>query len=78
MRCVFTLNRQVIDSNRRLMNKTTQELMVSLNVLTNFMDNASSMMKKFSESKEDIELLKSFVEYEIKKTIKDIIHLERL
>jgi len=60
------------------MNKTTQELMVSLNVLNGFMDNVPSMMKKFSESKEDIELLKSFVEYEIKKTVKDIIHLERL
>ncbi len=60
------------------MNKTTQEVMDSVNILIEFNDNIPHLLKKFPDAKEDIELLKSFVDYEIKKTLKDIIHIERL
>ncbi len=60
------------------MNRTTQELMVSLNVLVDFRENMVKIPKNIAETKDDIELLKSYVEYEIKKTLKDIVHIERL
>jgi hypothetical protein len=60
------------------MNKMTQEVMESINVLIQFSDNMPYLLKKFPESTEDIEILKSYVAYEIKKTLKDIIHIERL
>lgn len=60
------------------MNKMTQEVMDSINVLIQFNDNVPHLLKKFPEATEDIEILKSYVSYEIKKTLKDIIHIERL
>lgn len=60
------------------MNRQTQDLMGSINILKEFYENIPVLAKKFPESKEDLELLKSYVEYEIGKTIKDIIHFERL
>ncbi len=60
------------------MNKITQEVMASINVLIEFHDNMPHLLKKFPETKEDLDLLKSYVDYEIKKTLKDIIHIERL
>jgi len=60
------------------MNKTTQEVMDSVNVLIEFNDNIPLLLKKFPEVTEDIQLLQSYVTYEIKKTLKDIIHIERL
>jgi hypothetical protein len=60
------------------MNKTTQEMMDSVNVLIKFNDNIPHLLKKFPDSKEDIEILVSYVTYEIRKTLKDIIHIERL
>lgn len=60
------------------MNKATQEVMDSVNVLIEFNDNIPHLLKKFPESTDDIEVLKSYVTYEIKKTLKDIIHMERL
>lgn len=60
------------------MNRMTQELMDSVNTLIEFNDNILSLSKKFPESKADLELLKSYAEYEIKKTLKDIVHLEKL
>ncbi len=60
------------------MNKTTQEVMDSINILIKFYNNMPQLIKNFPESTEDIELLDSYVSYEIKKTLKDIIHIERL
>jgi hypothetical protein len=60
------------------MNKTTQDVMDSVNVLIEFNDNIPHLLQKFPESQDDIELLASYVTYEIKKTLKDIIHIERL
>jgi hypothetical protein len=60
------------------MNKITQDVMDSVNALITFNDNIPELLKKFPESTEDIETLKSYVVYEIKKTLKDLIHIERL
>jgi hypothetical protein len=60
------------------MNKTTQEVMDSVNVLIKFFDNMPILLDNFPESEQDLQLLESYVEYEIKKTLKDIIHIERL
>lgn len=60
------------------MNKTTQELMNAANTLLIFHDNIPNILQKFPESDEDLEILKSYITYEIKKTLKDIIHIERL
>lgn len=60
------------------MNKITQEVIDSINVLVKFHDNMPSLLNNFPEAEEDIQLLESYVSYEIKKTLKDIIHIERL
>ena len=60
------------------MNRTTQEVMASINVLMEFYNQIPKLLTNFPESKEDIELIDSYVSYEIKKTLKDIIHIERL
>jgi len=60
------------------MNKTTQEVMDSINVLMKFYDNIPSLLDNFPEVEDDIQLLESYINYEIKKTLKDIIHIERL
>jgi len=60
------------------MNKTTQEVMHSVNVLLQFHENIPNLLKNFPDAEPDIELLESYVTYEIKKTLKDIIHIERL
>ncbi len=60
------------------MNKITQEIMDSVNILIEFHNNMPQLLKAFPDSKEDIALLDSYVNYEIKKTLKDIIHMERL
>jgi hypothetical protein len=60
------------------MNKITQEVMDSLNILITFHDNIPHLLHKLPETREDLEILKSYVDYEIKKTLKDIIHIERL
>ncbi len=60
------------------MNKTTQEVMSSINILIEFYNNMPHLIKNFPESIEDIEVLDSYINYEIKKTLKDIIHIERL
>lgn len=60
------------------MNKTTQELMKAVNILMEFYDNLPDINNKYSETTEDIDLLKSYMDYEIKKALKDIIHIERL
>lgn len=60
------------------MNKITQEVMDSVNVLVEFNKNISYLLDGFPESTEDIEALESYISYEIKKTLKDIIHIERL
>ena len=60
------------------MNKTTEEIINSINVLVKFNENMAHIMAKFPEIENDIDLLKSYVSYEIKKTLRDIIHIERL
>ncbi len=60
------------------MNRTTQELMDAVNTLVEFRENMVKIPKNISETKDDIDVLKSYVEYEIKKALKDILHIERL
>lgn len=60
------------------MNKMTQEVMDSVNTLIKFRDGMLHVLKMFPETKDDLEVLKPYVDYEIKKTLKDIIHIERL
>jgi len=60
------------------MNKTTQEMMHSINVLIELNSNIPYLVNNFSESAEDIDTIHSYISYEIKKTLKDIIHIERL
>jgi hypothetical protein len=63
---------------RIIMNKTTQEVMDSVNVLIQFYDNIPSLLNNFPDTEDDINLIEAYVAYEIKKTLKDIIHIERL
>lgn len=60
------------------MNRTTQELMDAVNTLVEFRENMIKIPKNISETKDDIDVLKAYVEYEIKKALKDILHIERL
>jgi hypothetical protein len=60
------------------MNKTTQEVMESINVMIEFRNNIDHLLCNFPESGNDIEIIDSYLSYEIKKTLKDIIHIERL
>jgi hypothetical protein len=60
------------------MNKTTQEVMDSVNILIEFNNNMPQLFKDFPESVQDLALLDEYISYEIKKTLKDIIHIERL
>lgn len=60
------------------MNKITHEIMDLVNILIEFHNNIPQLLKTFPDSKEDISLLDSYVNYKIKKTLKDIIHMERL
>jgi len=59
-------------------NKTTEEIMNSINVLVKFNDNMGHILDRFPEVENDIDLLRSYVSYEIKKILRDIIHIERL
>lgn len=58
------------------MNKTTQELMNAANTLVQFQNNFPYI--RCEDTKEDIDLLQSYLNYELKKILKDIIHVERL
>lgn len=60
------------------MNKTTQSVMDSINSMTEFYNNIPLLLKNFPDAKDDIDLLAGYISYEIKKTLKDIIHIERL
>lgn len=60
------------------MNRNTQELIIGLNALLDIELKLTERSKKSSAIKEDIVSLKAYIEYEINKTIKDIIHIERL
>jgi len=79
MLCVFMLPLQVIDFNREVyMDKTTIEMMYSVNVLIKFNNNLPDLLELFPESEKDVDLLMPYVDYEIKKILKDIIHIEKL
>ena len=60
------------------MNKTTQEIMESLNTLIEFRQNIDYLLTHFPDAGEDVETIDTYVTYEIKKTLKDLIHIERL
>lgn len=60
------------------MDKTTQEMMNLVNILVKFNDNLPDLVELFPESELDIDLLMPYVDYEIKKMLKDIIHNEKL
>lgn len=60
------------------MDKTTQEMIDLVNSLLKFNDNLPSLLEQYPESEMDIDVLIPYVDYEIKKTLKDIIHKERL
>jgi hypothetical protein len=60
------------------MDKTTQEMMNSINVLMKFNDNMPCLLDQYPECKKDVDLIMSYTDYEIRKILKDIIHIERL
>lgn len=78
MQCVSMLNLRVIDSNRMCMNRTTQEMMNLINTLMTLNDNLPVIEQQFPDSAKDVDLMMTYVDYEIKKSLKDIIHNERL
>lgn len=79
MPCVSMLNQQVIGSNKRIeMNKMTQEVMDSVNTLVKFRGSIPNLLTMFPETKNDLEIIKPYIDYEIQKILKDIIHIERL
>lgn len=72
------LNQQAIDSNRIHMNRMTQEMIHTINILTDFNDNIPVLSQMFPEIEADMDLVSPYVDYEIKKILKDIIHNEKL
>ncbi len=60
------------------MNKNTHEFIQIVNSLIEFYNNVPYMLDVFNDAHDDIDLVKEYVEYEIKKTLKDLVHLERL
>ena len=60
------------------MNKNTHETLNALNSLIELYKNIPYLDENFIEIDHDIDLLNSYIEYEIKKTLKDIIQIERL
>ena len=60
------------------MDRTTQEMMNCVNILIKFIDNLPELAEQFPESENDIDILMPYVDYEIKKILKDIIHNEKL
>lgn len=60
------------------MNRNTQDSLNSINILVEFYKNIGYLDDNFIEIGHDIDLLNSYVEYEIKKTLKDVIHTEKL
>lgn len=60
------------------MNKTTQDVMSSVNTLVEFNNNIPLLLSVFPDAADDIETIGAYVSYEIKKTLKDLIHIERL
>jgi len=60
------------------MNRITQEMMDALNTLIQFNDNIPVVLELFPETESDIVLIESYLNYEIKKILKDIIHSEKL
>ena len=60
------------------MDRTTQEMINRINSLITFNDNLLSLCEQYPESESDVDTLMPYVDHEIKKTLKDIIHIERL
>ena len=60
------------------MDRTTREMIDLINSLIKFNDNLTDLLDQFPESEADIDILMPYVDYEIKKTLKDIITIERL
>jgi hypothetical protein len=60
------------------MDRTTREMIDLVNSLIKFNDNLPDLLDQFPESEDDIDVLMPYVDYEIKKALKDIITLERL
>jgi hypothetical protein len=60
------------------MDRTTQEMIDLVNILLKFNDNLPCLFELYPESEMDINVIIPYVDYEIKKTLKDIIHIERL
>lgn len=60
------------------MDKSTQDMITLVNTLIKFNDNIPCILEFMPDSKWDVELLMPYIDYEIKKTLKDIIHNEKL
>ncbi len=60
------------------MDKATHELINLINILIKFNDNVPNLIDQFPDSEIDIDLIIPYIDYEIKKTLKDIIHIEKL
>jgi molybdopterin-guanine dinucleotide biosynthesis protein len=56
----------------------THEMIGALNDLMQFNDNIPVILELYPETDSDIVLIESYVNYEIKKILKDIIHSEKL
>lgn len=60
------------------MDKMTQHMIDLINTLVKFNDNIPCLFEQYPESEIDLNVIIPYVDYEIKKTLKDIIHKERL
>lgn len=60
------------------MNSNTREMIIAINALMEFNDNVAPILELFPEVDPDIVLIEPYINYEIKKLLKDIIHSERL
>ena len=60
------------------MDKTTQEMFNRINTLVTFNDNLILLIEQFPQCEQEIDLLIPYVDHQIKKTLQDIIHIERL
>jgi hypothetical protein len=60
------------------MNKRTQETIFLINELIKFNDNLVSLPELMPIIENDVDLISPYVDFEIQKALKDIIHTERL
>ena len=60
------------------MNKITADLVAQLKTMIDVRKELVGLIKEHPDSKEKIDLLRNYFNYEIQRTINDVIHNERL